>query len=278
MARRASRLAAPFQPDYRTGDPCPSPWLSAPPPASRRALAEVLLDGRVHGRGRRTAEELLRELCDAHPGRAVAQAMDLLEPEAAVAGLEALVGRLGGMDLLVVSAGSVRGIPDSNSPRRPGGRGQRDRLRRPHGLRIPVHSPSTAGKLVGISSVAGVRGCPVVAVVRRLQGLRRQLPRSAARPGSPHRLPVVVTEIVPGFVDTPMIAGRADLFWVAGRGHRGAAGLPGPSAPGSRAPTSPGAGRWWRGCCGTCRTGSSSGSSSRPRRRPRALPWPLGHG
>lgn len=180
-----------------------------------RALAEVLLDAgyTVGVAGRR--EELLRELCDAHPGRAVAQVMDLLEPEAAVAGLEALVGRLGGMDLLVVSAGvgarnpGLAFAPDArvvavNVTGFVALAGFGYRYFAEHG-----------GHLVGISSVAGVRGCrwsPSYGASKAFVANYLEALRARARHD---RLPVVVTEIVPGFVDTPMIAGRADLFWVA---------------------------------------------------------------
>jgi short-subunit dehydrogenase len=63
--------------------------------------------------------------------------------------------------------------------------------------------------------VAGVRGCrwsPSYGASKAFVANYLEALRARARHD---RLPVVVTEIVPGFVDTPMIAGRTDLFWVA---------------------------------------------------------------
>lgn len=71
------------------------------------------------------------------------------------------------------------------------------------------------GHLVGISSIAGLRGyrnAPAYNASktfesRYLEGLRLQ----ACYDG----LPITVTDILPGFVDTPMTQGQQGMFWVA---------------------------------------------------------------
>ncbi len=69
-----------------------------------------------------------------------------------------------------------------------------------------------AGHLVGISSVASLRGSPTVPaynaskafVSQYLEGLRFNLEKYGVR----------VTDIRPGYVDTPMTKGQKGMFWV----------------------------------------------------------------
>jgi short-subunit dehydrogenase len=71
-----------------------------------------------------------------------------------------------------------------------------------------------SGHLVGISSVAALRGSRVAPayaaskafVSNYLQGVRYRFHKS--------KRPIVVTDVQPGFVDTPMAKGNG-LFWVA---------------------------------------------------------------
>ncbi|MEI6757690.1 MAG: SDR family NAD(P)-dependent oxidoreductase [Chlorobium sp.] len=71
-----------------------------------------------------------------------------------------------------------------------------------------------SGHLVGISSVAALRGsesCPAYAaskafVSNYLEGLRKKAVKL--------KLPIIVTEVMPGFVDTAMAQGDGQ-FWVA---------------------------------------------------------------
>ena len=70
-----------------------------------------------------------------------------------------------------------------------------------------------SGQLVGISSIAGLRGLrsaysgSKAFVSTYLEGL--QLKADSLR------VDVQVTDIKPGFVATPMTEGRSDMFWVA---------------------------------------------------------------
>ena len=71
-----------------------------------------------------------------------------------------------------------------------------------------------SGHLVGISSIAGIRGggaapaynASKAYISNYLQGLRQKVAK--------RRLPITVTDVCPGFVDTQMAKGEG-LFWVA---------------------------------------------------------------
>jgi len=70
------------------------------------------------------------------------------------------------------------------------------------------------GHLAGVSSIAGLRGSPQnpaysaskAFVSNYLQGLRGQLPANSA---------IVITDILPGFVETAMISRTQDIFFVS---------------------------------------------------------------
>jgi short-subunit dehydrogenase len=71
------------------------------------------------------------------------------------------------------------------------------------------------GHLVGVSSIAAIRGretstvysATKAYVTNYLEGLRKLVVRK--------RLPIVITEIVPGFVKTPLLEGKTGIFWAA---------------------------------------------------------------
>ncbi|MBR0652721.1 SDR family NAD(P)-dependent oxidoreductase [Roseomonas terrae] len=143
------------------------------------------------------------------------RAMDLAVPEEARRGLEALLAELGGTDLIVISAGTGELNADLAWPP------DRDTIAvnvmgfAAVAQRAMAHLLAQGhGHLVGVSSVAKLRGSGDGAaysaskafVSTYLDGLRDKAKRS--------RLPITVTEICPGFVDTAMM--KADKpFWVA---------------------------------------------------------------
>lgn len=141
--------------------------------------------------------------------------IDLIDPDAAIATFESLAAELGGVDLVVVSSGIGHENPALDWP--------------PEAETVEVNVAGFtaiavaamrhferrgAGHLVGLSSLAALHGhgdAPAYGaskafVSRYLQALRH---RVAAR-----KLPIVVTDIQAGFVDTAMAKGEG-LFWVA---------------------------------------------------------------
>lgn len=179
-----------------------------------RALAERLAaEGyRVGVTGRR--EALLEELAATRPDSFCYAAADIMDPAAACAALERLAGELGGLDLCVVSAGTGDLNPGLDYA-----------LEEP-AIRTNVVGWTAAvdwaygrfegqggGHLVVITSVGGLRGggaAPAYNASKAYQinyaeGLRQRVAKSG--------LPVTITDIRPGLVDTAMAKGEG-LFWV----------------------------------------------------------------
>lgn len=166
-------------------------------------------------RGERLAA-LTGELSSRHPGgHAIHRTIDLRDPDGAIATFEALVADLGSVDLVVICSGVGHENPALDWP--------------PEAETVAVNvggftaiavaamrhfEARRTGHLVGISSVAALHahgdapayGASKAFVSRYLQALRH---RVAAR-----RLPITVTDIQAGFVDTAMAKGDG-LFWVA---------------------------------------------------------------
>lgn len=163
--------------------------------------------------GRRV--ELLEEVHADLSGPAETEPMDVTDTEGARRHFDALVGRLNGVDLVVLSAGvgytdeatswaHVRQTVETNAV---GFAALADAAFR-------HFEAAEAGHLVGITSVAAVRengatpayNASKTFASRYLAGLRHRAAQD--------NLPITVTDVRPGFVDTAMAKGDG-LFWVA---------------------------------------------------------------
>lgn len=159
--------------------------------------------------------DLLNELQQQLPGRAYVRTIDLACPQEAITNLEELITSLGGLDLLVISSGTGFLNPDL----------EWDLERDTVAVNVAGFTAMAttamrsfirqgAGHLVGISSLAALRGgaeapaynASKAYVSNYLEGLRQKAGRL--------KLPITITDIQPGFVDTPMAQGEG-LFWVA---------------------------------------------------------------
>jgi short-subunit dehydrogenase len=178
-----------------------------------RALAATLsLAGyRVGVVARRT--ELLTSLREELTGPCVIKTVDVSQPELAMPLLRELIDELGDVELFIVNAGI--GFDNADLKWEP----ERETIAvNVLGFAAMVNvavahlEARRSGHLVGISSVAAVRGvgaAPAYAaskafVSNYLQGVRYRLRKL--------KLPIVVTDVQPGFVDTPMAGGD---FWMA---------------------------------------------------------------
>lgn len=180
-----------------------------------KALAELLISNgyRVGVTGRRS--ELLDEFAKKHGGNAVCQQMDVDAPEKAQTGLTELITRLGGADLIVLSAGT--GFPNSELAWNLEAATIATNVTGFAALATAAMSyflQRGSGHLVGISSIAALRGnseapaynASKAFVSNYLEGLRIKAVKS--------QKPIFVTDILPGFVETRMAQGEG-LFWVA---------------------------------------------------------------
>lgn len=179
------------------------------------ALAKILASaGNVVGiTGRRT--ELLMELAATQPKQFHVSTFDIMDTNTCPAHLDALVAAMGGLDILVISAGGG----DVNE--------SLDFMveQRIIGLNVSgftcvadwafnYFKAKGEGHLAAITSIAGVRGsrqAPAYSATKAyqinyLQGLRQKAHKEHAS--------IMVTDIRPGFIDTPM-AKSPVKFWVA---------------------------------------------------------------
>ena len=163
--------------------------------------------------GRRA--ELLGSLQAGYPEQIITAAFDITNRQHALEELKSLTKQLGGLDLLIISSGTAKLNPSL------------DAGIEKYVAEVNVAGFTTvatwafdyfrrqgAGQLAGITSIAGLRGgrhnpaynASKAYQINYLEGLRQKAVSL--------RLPITITDIRPGFVDTPMAAGDG-LFWVA---------------------------------------------------------------
>lgn len=180
-----------------------------------RELAKVLVrrDYIVGITGRRTGllQELQTELAD----KCHMRTMDVADTPNAIATFNDLVAEMGGVDLVVISAGTGHGTPDLQWPN------EKDTIDT-NVLGFTAIADTAFnyfvkqghGQLVGISSIAAIRGgryapaynASKAYVCNYLEGLRHMAMKT--------KLPIYVTDIQPGFVNTRMAQGD-NIFWRA---------------------------------------------------------------
>jgi short-subunit dehydrogenase len=180
-----------------------------------RALAKILAaDGYALGLAARRLA-LLVELQQEIGGQAWVKQIDVADAREAMAQFADLIREMGGVDLIVISAGTGFINPDLDW----------DKEHETIAVNVAGFSAIAniaihhflkkgAGHLVNISSIAALRGSSSAPAYNAskafesvyLQGLQQKIARL--------RLPIAVTDIQPGFVDTAMAQGEG-LFWVA---------------------------------------------------------------
>jgi len=177
-----------------------------------RALAkELVRHGYTVGAvGRRT--ELLYSLQRESKGVSYIKTIDMTAPDAPEL-LEELISRMGGIDLMVINAG----VGFSNEELALGAELRTIAVNvsgfvAAATVAFKYFRQQKRGHIVGLSSVAGVRGMgPAPAysaskafVSTYLEGLRQRAIKEN----------IVITDIRPGFVDTDMTKGQKGMFWV----------------------------------------------------------------
>jgi short-subunit dehydrogenase len=160
--------------------------------------------------------DLLEQLRAELPNAAVAKVIDISQPEQAMPALRELATQVGDVELYIVCSGvGFPNPPLAWSEER--SMIEVNVLGFAAMVNAAVHllEARGSGHLVGISSVAALRGGRVAPaynaskafVSNYLEGIRHWCFRKG--------LPIAVTDIQPGFVDTAMAAQSPKLFWVA---------------------------------------------------------------
>ncbi len=159
--------------------------------------------------------DLLEDLKNSLPNPAYVKKMDIADPEQGRNLLQELIEEMQGVDLIVISAGTGFLNPDLDW----------DAEKKTIDVNVSGFAAMAnvafryftrigKGHIVGISSIAAIRGGSVTPaynaskafVSNYLEGLRVRAFKA--------KLPIVITDIKPGFVDTAMAQGPG-LFWVA---------------------------------------------------------------
>jgi short-subunit dehydrogenase len=164
--------------------------------------------------GRRVA--LLETLRDEIGGTAFVQEMDVADVPAAMARLEELIAAMGGVDLVVLNAGTGAVNPDLTWE-----------LEEP-AIRVNAHGFAAManvtmrhflargrGHLVGISSLNALRGSRYAPAYSASKAFASNYLEALAFYAAHRGLPIAVTDIQPGFVDTAMTRDQTRKFWVA---------------------------------------------------------------
>lgn len=141
--------------------------------------------------------------------------IDISDPETAIPRLRELIAEMGDVDLFVLNSGTGH-LNDALDwePERETIAVNVAGFTALTGVAVAHLTARGSGHIVGISSIAALRGgraAPAYNASKAfmssyLQGLRQKFAKA--------HLPIVVTDIQPGFVDTPMAKGDGK-FWVA---------------------------------------------------------------
>ena len=163
--------------------------------------------------GRR--DELLHELQQEIPTPALIKSFDIASAEA-INLLEDLIQEMNGVELVVISAGVGFFNPDLDFAKE---KATIDvnvtGFVAMAGVAFKHFVKQGTGHIVGISSIAALRGggylpaynASKAFVSNYLEGLRQKAHKLG--------LPITITDIQPGFVDTAMTQGTKGLFWLA---------------------------------------------------------------
>lgn len=160
-------------------------------------------------------EKLLFNLQRELPGKSYVKALDVRDVDHTRKGFQELIAEMGDVDLVVISAGIGYINPELNLDEE-----LSTIATNVAGFTVVANLAFRyflargSGHLVGISSIAGIRGnaeAPAYNASKAflsnyLQGLTQKAVKSG--------LPIAVTDIQPGFVNTEMAKGK-ELFWVA---------------------------------------------------------------
>lgn len=179
-----------------------------------RELAKVLSQNgyEVGLTGRRG--ELLRELQRELPAKSHIKPMDIAQTGSARKELEELLSEMGGVELIIINAGiNARGKTTWE---------QEERVLATNATGFAAMASAAmdyfrergGGHIVGISSVAALKGFGISAAYCSSKAFVSTYMQALRQKSKKLKLNVTVTDIKPGFIDTPMISGRKYPFWV----------------------------------------------------------------
>jgi len=180
-----------------------------------KGLSKMLLDNgyNIGITGRRT--NLLLELKKESPERYFVKSIDITDTDNLVQKLQDLVTELGGLDLLIISSGTgdvnerldftiEKLAIDTNV----------SGFTRVADWTFNYFLNQEYGHLVAISSIAGLRGSRQAPAYNATKAFQINYLEGLRQKATKLKLPIFVTDIRPGFVDTAMAKGGGQ-FWVS---------------------------------------------------------------
>lgn len=197
-----------------------------------RARPTAIIVGASSGIGRRLAEELaqrgwrlglasrridqLRELATGLGPQHQAQALDATASDGGVAALHRLWQLLGHVDVLVLCSGVGWFAKHTEAERELATVAVNVRGFTALALAgFEALAEDGGGQLVGVSSVAGLRGNGMAPAYSASKAYVSTFLEALAQKARKQRLPVTVTDVRPGYVDTPLLTGdKSRLVWL----------------------------------------------------------------
>jgi short-subunit dehydrogenase len=160
-------------------------------------------------------EELLRQLAAELPGRTLIEVVDVADLGLAAQRLSALFEALGRVDLFVFCAGVGYVNPALDcQPELDTGAVNVQGFVNAVNVAVKAFARRGSGHIVGISSIAALRGGSSAPAYGASKAFMSNYLEALSFRFSKLKLPIVVTDVQPGFVDTEMA--KADVkFWVA---------------------------------------------------------------
>ena len=140
--------------------------------------------------------------------------MDITNVNESIATLNEIITELKGLDLLIINSGV--GMPSGSFEQEMNVidvnvKGFTAVAK--HGYNY--FSQQGKGHLVGVSSVAGGRGMRISSAYAASKAYMSIYFEGLKHHARKYKTGVTITEIRPGFVDTPLTEGKSNLFWVA---------------------------------------------------------------
>lgn len=159
--------------------------------------------------------ELLKDLQQEIPSRTFVKAIDISRQEEALSGIEAIIHEMGGVDLIVINAGTGFLNPELDLDKE-----NETILVNVSGfcaLATQAYrhfSHQGHGHIVGVSSIGALRGNSVAPAYNAskafmsnyMEGLRKKAVHEGKK--------IIITDVKPGAVDTDMLKGEGH-FWIA---------------------------------------------------------------
>ncbi len=180
-----------------------------------RGISQVLVKQNylVGITGRRS--NLLEALKSENPSQYITSTFDISETKSINQKLEELTKQLGGLDLLIVSAGTGKILEKLEFENEK------------NTIDVNVlgftaicdwaynyFESQKYGHLVGISSIAGLRGARYAPAYNATKSFQMKYLEGLRQKAKNKKLDITITDIQPGFVDTAMAQGNG-VFWVA---------------------------------------------------------------